>query len=202
MRTLSLVVVALALVVPSAQAQSLRGVGVQVGHVESKQIVTNGDDSGTRSGLMGGLFIDVQTPAPLLSVLAEASFVQRGGTFTTADPSTGGDVEADYLTFTVAPELHVDIGPAGAFAYAGPTAEASVRTRYAPALAAAYQNPASLALAATAGGGVELRLLQGWAFRLEARVVEGLSAAFTGDAGEFKHRSSEFLVRVGRRGGP
>jgi len=201
-RTLIAVVVAMALVAPPVRAQYLRGVGVQAGHVESRQLVTNGDDSGTRSGLLGGVFIDVQTPAPLLSVLAEASYVQRGGTFPGSGTSPGGDVEADYLAFTVAPELHLDIGPAGAFVYAGPTGEASVRTRYAPELAAAYTNPAGLAISGTAGAGVELRIPAGWAFRLEARVVEGLSAAFTGDAGEFKHRSSEFLIRVGRRGSP
>lgn len=201
MRTLIAVVVALVLVTSPAHAQYIRGVGVQAGHVESKQIVSNGEDSGTRSGLLGGAFVDVQTPLPVLSVLAEASYVQRGGSFGAAGSSQGGDVEADYLSLTVAPELHLDIGPVGAFVYAGPTGEASLRTQYAPDLAAAYRNPAGLAVSATAGGGVELRLLQAWTFRLEARVVEGLSAAFTGDAGEFKHRSSEFLVRVGRRGG-
>jgi hypothetical protein len=64
----------------------------------------------------------------------------------------------------------------------------------------AYQNPAAQVFSVTAGGGVELRILTQYGFRLEVRHVEGLSPAFTSDAGDFKHRSTEILVRVGRHG--
>jgi hypothetical protein len=198
MRTLLLVLATLVVVAPRGlSAQGLRGVGLLVGDVESRQTRPREDDSGSRNGIVAGAFVDVRISGPW-SVLAEAAYAQRGGRY--PDEPGGGEVEADYLDMTVAPEWHLDIGFVGAFVYGGPTGEFSLRTRYSPNLASAYQNPAGQVLSATAGAGVELRIPAIYAFRLEIRHVEGLSPAFTGDAGDFKHRSTEILVRVGRHG--
>jgi hypothetical protein len=196
MRILLPVLATLAAFAPSRlSAQELRGVGLFAGDVDSRQVRPREGDSGTRNGIVAGAFVDVRVSG-LWSVLAEAAYAQRGGRY----PDQQGEVEADYLGMTVAPEWHVDIGFVGAFVYGGPVGEFTVRTRYSPNLASAYQNPADQVLSATAGAGVELRIPAIYAFRLEIRHVEGLSPAFTGDAGDFKHRSTEILVRVGRHG--
>jgi len=179
-----------------AHAQGLRGVGLFGGTVESRQIRDREPDSDTRTGILGGAFLDVEL-AGVWSVLAEGAYVERGGSYPGPD---AGEVEADYLAVTVAPELHFDVAFVGAFAYGGPTLEVSVRTRSSANLAAAYQNASGQVLSVTAGGGVELRIPSTYGFRLEVRHVEGLSPAFKGDAGDFKHRSTEILVRVGRHG--
>ncbi len=199
MRTLALAVSLVLLAAPaSAGAQGVRGVGLFGGSVESRQTRTREDASDPRTGILAGAWVDVEVSPGLWSVLAEAEYVERGGEF--AGDVDGGVVEADYLGMTVAPEWHLDVAFVGAFAYGGPTLELSMRTRSSANLAGAYQNPAGQVFSVTAGGGVELRIPPGYGFRLEMRHVEGLSPAFTGDAGDFKHRSTEILVRVGRHG--
>lgn len=199
MRTLPLMATLVLLAAPApVRAQGLRGVGLFGGSVESRQIRTREGESDRRTGILAGAFVDVPVSGGLWSVLAEAEYVERGGKFT--GDADGGEVEADYLAATVAPEWHVDVVFVGAFLYGGPTLELSMRTRSSANLAGAYQNPAGQVFSVTAGGGVELRVLPTYAFRLEVRHVEGLSPAFTGDAGDFKHRSTEILVRVGRQG--
>ncbi len=196
MRTPMLVLAVLAVLAPRGlSAQNIRGVGFFVGDVESRQLREREDDSGSRNGIVAGAFVDVGI-AGHWSVLTETAYVQRGGRYP-ADQG-GGEVQADYLEMTVAPSWHLDIAFVGAFAYAGPTAELSLRTKYSADLAAAYQDPADQVLSATAGAGVELRIPSVYGFRLEIRHVEGLTPAFSGRAGDFKHRSTEILVRVGR----
>ncbi|NJD18437.1 MAG: hypothetical protein FIA95_04040, partial [Gemmatimonadetes bacterium] len=188
------------LAVPSggaAQSVTVGGVG---GIVRSRQILVRASDSERRNGFVAGAWMDVQSPKPLLHFLAEAAYARRGGRFPLAGPSgLIGEVESDWVTFTVAPTLHVALGPVGAYAYAGPTLELHVRTRSAAALRNAYAEPSDQGLAASAGAGLEARL-PGWAVRGEARVVEGLSAAYSGSAGDIRHRSVEVVLRVGRKG--
>lgn len=199
MRTLTRVLVSLAAVtfVPGvAAAQSV--MGGMVGYVGSRQLRDRADDSATRTGALVGAFVDVETPVGPLGILAEAFYAQRGGRLELgSSPGQQGEVQADVLGFTVAPNLHVGFGPVSAYAYAGPMVEMPVRTRYTDELAAAYRNPAGQILAVTAGAGLGVRFGI-WSVRAEARVVEELSPAFTGDAGDFRHRSKEILVRVGR----
>ena len=199
MRTLTRVVVSLAALAAlpcTVGAQSV--VGGMAGRVESRQLRDRADDSATRRGILVGAFVDVQTPVAPLGILAEAFYAQRGGRLDLGSaPGVQGEVQADVLGVTVAPQFQVGVGPVSAYAYAGPMVEMSVRTRYTDELAPAYRNPSAQTLAVTAGGGLGLRLGV-WSVRAEVRVLEELSSAFTGDAGDFRHRSKEILVRVGR----
>jgi len=199
MRTLTRVLVSLATLasVPCvANAQSV--IGGLAGRVESRQLRDRGEDSDTRAGAMVGAFVDVQTPVAPLSILAEAFYAQRGGRFDLGGTSgLQGQVQADVLGFTVAPTLHAGIGTVSVYAYAGPMVETPVRTRFTGELAPAYRNPTGQIFAVTAGGGLGVRSGV-WSVRVEARVVEELSAAFAGAAGDFRHRSKEILVRLGR----
>jgi hypothetical protein len=199
MRTLTRLLVSLtavALVPGALRAQAT--VGAVVGRTESRQLLDRDADSDTRTGYLAGGFVEVQTPAGPLSVLAEAFLAQRGGTFAPGRPdSLRGEVQADMLGFTVAPLLHAGVGPVSVYGYAGPMVEMPVRTRSAPDLSPAYRTPAGQIFAVTAGAGVGFDAGV-WSVRLEARVVEELSNAYSGDAGDFRHRAKEILVRVGR----
>lgn len=176
--------------------------GATAGLSRSRQILERESDSDPRDGFVAGAWMDVQTPQPLLHVLAEAGYAQRGGRFPLAGPGglTGltGTVESDWITFTTVPVLHVAAGPAAAFVYGGPMLELHVRTRSAAALRNAYATPSDQGFSAIAGVGLEAHTA-GWVVRGEARVVEGLSAAYSGSAGDIRHRSYEVLVRLGKR---
>jgi hypothetical protein len=201
MRTLAASLVSLLVVgLPFRAAGQTILAGGALGVVESRQLRERAADSETRTGFLAGVWADVLTPARPLHVLAEVAYVRRGGTFPLDGPSgLKGDVEADYLSTTVAPLLWLGVGSIGAFLYAGPTFETPIRTRSAAELRAAYANPSDQGISATAGAGLEW-LGPRWVVRGEARVVEGLSSAFSGAAGEYRHRSIEVLLRVGRAG--
>ena len=193
---LAALILAAAPVAAAAQSVTLGGVA---GLSRSRQILERSSDSEPREGFVAGAWMDVQTPKPLLHVLAEATYARRGGRFPLAG-STGlaGNVDSDWVTFTAAPMLHVSMGPVAAFAYAGPTLETHVRTRSAAALGNAFATPSGQGFSATVGAGLEGRL-EAWSVRGEARVVEGVSPAYSGSAGDIRHRSVEVLLRVGRR---
>jgi len=109
-------------------------------------------------------------------------------------------VEADYLTATVAPRLGFGVGALSVYAYGGPTLELHVRTSAGSEASAAFRDPAAQTFAVTGGVGAAVRLGP-WEVRGEARRVEGLSAAYAHEEGDFGHRATEVLVRVGRRAG-
>ena len=198
--SLPAVAVLLAAAPGPARAQSVV-VGGVVGVVKSRQLVQHASDSESRRGFVAGAWVDVETPEPLLHVLAEAAYVRRGGHFPLGGPSgLSGNVESDWLAATVAPLLSAGIGPVGVYVYGGPTLEMHVRTRSAAALRNAYATPSDQGLSVSAGAGLEGRM-GGWSVRGEGRIVEGLSPAYSGSAGDVRHRSMEVLLRVGRRRG-
>lgn len=199
MRTLTTLMVsltALAALPGSSLGQTLT-MGLMGGSVESKQILQNADDSGTRSGILVGAFVDVETPTPFLQVLVEGAFVQRGGTFT-LDSGFETEVEANFLAFTVAPTLRFGTGPAAAVLYAGPTVETSTNTRSPGELNNAYASPSGQVFGVTVGGGLEVGVGT-WLVRGEARLLEELSSSFRNGSGDIRHRSTEIVVRIGRR---
>jgi hypothetical protein len=200
MVSLPAVAVLLAAAPGPARAQSVVA-GAVIGVTQSRQLVQQESDSESRRGFVAGAWVDVETPEPLLHVLAEAAYARRGGRFPLGGPGgLTGEVESDWLAATVAPALHVSIGPVAAYAYGGPTLELHVRTRSAAALRNAYAIPSDQSFSVTAGGGLEGRM-GSWSVRGEARIVEGLSSAYSGSAGDVRHRSMEVLLRVGKRRG-
>lgn len=207
MRTLSrstvplLALAALLVLSPSpSRAQSVVA-GVVAGANRSREILKHASDSESRSGFVAGAWVDVETPRPILHVFAEAAYARRGGSFPLAGPSgLTGEVESDWVAVTVAPVLHVGIGPVAAYVYGGPTLEMPVRTRSAAELQNVYAAPSDQGLAVTAGSGLDGRM-KGWSVRGEIRIVEGLSSAYSGSAGDLRHRSVEVLLRVGKRRG-
>ncbi|MHB1191530.1 MAG: hypothetical protein ACYC6F_00665 [Longimicrobiales bacterium] len=207
MRTLArpmvslLALAALVAVPPSpGRAQSVV-VGGVAGANRSRELLERASDSESRNGFVAGVWVDVETPKPLLHVLAEAAFARRGGRYPLGGASgLIGVVESDWIALTVAPVLHVGLGLVAAYAYGGPTLEMPVRTRAAAELQSAYAAPSDQSFSVTAGAGLEGRM-DTWSLRGEARIVQGLSASYSGSAGDLRHRSVEVVLRVGKRRG-
>lgn len=207
MRTLTRPLVSLVALVASlavaahpASAQSVV-VGGVAGVSRSRQLRDRAADSSSRTGFVAGAWVDVASPVAPLHFLAEAAYARRGGTFPLGGPAgLTGDVESDWLAATVAPMLSAGIGPVAVYAYGGPTLEVPVRTRTAAALRTAFATPSDQGLSVTAGAGLEARW-DGWSVRGEVRLVEGLTSAYSGSAGEIRHRSTEVVLRVGKRRG-
>lgn len=172
-------------------------VGAHGGLVSSRQLVRDAEPSEKRTGFLAGAFVEVTTPASWVRVLAEASFVRRGGRFVLQGGQVG-DVRADYLVFSVSPVVRHHLGPVALFVYGGPSLEAHLQARAAAELAAAYREPSDQIFSVQLGAGLEVALVGALRLRLEARHVEGLSPAFDSPAGEFRHRSRELLLRLAR----
>jgi hypothetical protein len=174
-------------------------VGAFAGVVQGRQVIERDGPSDTRAGFMGGLFIDVGTPASWFDVLWEGYLVQRGGK---VDLGTViAEVEVDYLGFAVLPKARVDLGPVSAFAYAGPAFDIQLRTRAGGELATVYRTPLPQVFGVTAGGGLEIRVGSQRSVRIEFHHNEALTRAFEDTPQEVKHRSTSILLRVGMLGG-
>jgi hypothetical protein len=187
---------ALALAPAALHAQTT--VGGLAGLVDARQTRTGAPDSDSRKGPLVGAWVDVRTPRAWLSVTAEVAYARRGGVYTLSG-GLEGPVEADYLAVTVLPTLRVRVGAAALLVYAGPAMDTQLRSRAAAELEAAFRDGAEQVLAISAGGGIE------WTrgattLRLEVRRHVQLSDAFRNAPGDPRHRSTEVLVRVGRRG--
>ncbi|GMV06812.1 MAG: hypothetical protein AMXMBFR53_30870 [Gemmatimonadota bacterium] len=204
MRTLATLVVSLTLAasaVPAGVGAQSVVVGAVGGRTESRLTRDREADSEAQANPLAGAWVEVSPGGPFVAILAEATWSRRGGAYPAAFGEIGGTgVRADYLTATVAPTLRLGVGALSVYAYGGPTMELHVRTSAGSQVSAAFRDPAAQTFAVTAGAGAAVRF-GAWEVRGEAREVVGLSSAYTHDEGDFGHRATEVLVRVGWRGG-
>jgi hypothetical protein len=194
--------VALSGAVP-AGAQSrpitLGGLG---GVVRNTPVWSRGFEADAVAGAVLGAWVNVPTPAPWLSVTAEASFTQRGSD-TRLDPGevpgalAVSPIRTDYITASVLPRATLELGPARLHATAGPTMDLLLRSREDVVLQPLLDEPATAVFAFTAGIGVATDVGTGWVAEVEARLVEALGNAYSGDLGTLRNRSFEVVVRVG-----
>jgi hypothetical protein len=89
--------------------------------------------------------------------------------------------------------------PIGIYAYVGPAVDYYLNVQGSPMVSDLYSIQGTTVLSGVVGGGVELLVAQRWSLRLEARLMEGLTAAFEGRLGEIRHRSFELFIRAGVR---
>ncbi len=188
---------------PGVCAQEIRAVGGNLGWTSSRQLWSGALESDERRGLVLGAFVEVATPMDWLSVIAEASYVQRGGRVSLEavglqTPDTV-DTRVAYISFPVVLTARLFRNPVGIYAYIGPAVDYHLNTRGEPSVADLYSTEKKSVLNGVVGGGVELLLKERWSLRLEARLIEGLSAAFEGRLGEIRHRSFELFIRAGVR---
>ena len=196
----AVVVALLAAVEPARSQDAGRLTGVFAGRTESEQDWSPPVETSPRPGFMLGAFIDTRTPAGALRVRAEGGFAQRGGFVSSDHRGEGldGEVRSDYLTFLLQAKVAGSLGPLHIFAAAGPGLDYLVRSREDPVLAQvlADEHDSVLNVAASAGAGA--RLGGTWVAEVEARLVHGMTGAYSGTNVEVGNRSLEWMVRVSR----
>ncbi len=176
--------------------------GGHLGQTDSRQL-WSALETDERRGLVLGAFVEVATPLDWLGVMAEVSYVQRGGSVSLEtvglESQETVDTRVEYISFPVVLTARLFRNPFGIYVYAGPAIEYYTNIRAASSLADAYSVEKTTVLTGVAGGGVEFLVGHRWSLRLEARLMEGLSPAFEGPSGEIRHRSFELLIRAGGR---
>lgn len=185
----------------SAQSRpiTLGGLG---GWVQNTPVWNRGFDTESVGGLTLGAWVDVPTPAEWLSVTAEVAFAQRGsGTILDPEEVPGAlgasPIRTDYVTTSVLPRATLQVGGVRLHAATGPTMDLLLRSRLDVVLEPELDEPATAVFAWTAGVGIGTDVAMGWVAEIEARIVEGLSNAYSGDLGTLRNRSFEVLARVG-----
>jgi hypothetical protein len=185
----------------ASQAQEIRAVGGVVGGNSSRQLWSNGSgETGTRTGLTLGAFVEVAAPPSWLGVMAEATYAQRGAwldeSFTGSVPA---EVRSDYLVGVLAPTLRWFRNPMGLTVGAGLGFEYLITTNAARELEIIYGNPTPLALSGVLLAGAEYLHRDRWWIRMEARWFEGLRQAYTGTVTDVRIRAFEAVLKVGTR---
>ena len=172
------------------------------GWVRNSPVWNRGFETESVGGGVLGAWVNVPTPASWLSVTAEAAFTQRGsGTVLDPEEVPGAlgtsPIRTDYLTASVLPRATLTVGPLRLHAATGPTMDLLLRSRVDTVLDQRMDDAATAVFAWTAGVGLGADVAAGWVAELEARIVEGLSSAYSGDLGDLRNRSFEVLARVG-----
>ena len=198
---LAAAVVALVVAVQPAHGQDAgRLTGVFAGRTESEQDWSPPVETSRRPGFMLGAFVDVPTPASALRVRVEGGFAQRGG-FVSSDhrgEALDGEVRGDYLSFHLQAKVAGSLGPLHIFAAAGPGLDYLVQSREDPVLAQALADEHATVLNVAASAGAGTRLRGPWVAEVEARLVHGLTGAYSGTDVEVSSRSMEWVVRISR----
>ena len=188
---------------PRVHAQEIRAVGGHLGRTNSRQMWSGALETDELRGLVLGAFVEVATPLDWLNVMAEASYVQRGGRVSLEavglESQETVDTRVEYISFPLVLTARLFRNPVGIYAYAGPAVDYYANIQAAPSVAALYSTERGTVLTGVVGGGVELLVAQRWSLRVEARLMEGLSAAFEGRLGEIRHSSFELFIRAGVR---
>lgn len=174
-------------------------VGLVLGGGRTTQIWTPSASSEDVTGIVAGAFADAPTPVSGLSILAEGAYVQRGGDVTldvAGQPAEGG-LRGDYLSLAVHLKLTRSIGPLRAHVALGPTLDQVLRSRLDPVLAQVVDDDKAVVFSATIGGGVGAWVGERLFVGLDARHVEGIGDAHSGNFTRARNRSIEVLLRAG-----
>ncbi len=188
---------------PPAAAQGTTTYGGFGGRVESRQLHSHDNDSETRSDVVLGAFVDVATPVSWLHIVLEGSVARRGGDYevATAGGPTTQSARIDYLSFSLSPTVWHDFGRFALYMSLGFARDQDLQIGSTAELAPLFTEPASGVLALVAAAGVEVSIMRVWSARLEVRELNQVSPAFRPPSGDIRHRSREFVVKVGMRPG-
>ena len=182
------------------EGQIQRTVGFHLGQVRSKQIWEDPVTGGRADGLTLGIQLDVPTPARFLAIRAGAEYVQRGGVVwdQSQDPDREfpANVRTHYLSLPVQGTLRLSMGPGGAYLLFGPTMDLLLNTQCPQDFCRLLADERPTVLSATVGAGVFVEVRARVRVELEARLTEGLTAAYVSNSGAVRYRSLEILLRA------
>jgi len=188
---------------PAAPEVRDRGtLGVFLGRISSRQLWNNSFASDRLQGIGLGVYVDVRTPIPFLSIRAEAGYAGRGTLIwdEELDPERTEEatVRSHYLSLPVHGKVAVGVGPLSAHLFAGPTLDFLLSSSCSDLFCQVIREEKTVAFAVAAGAGVGLDLGGRFNLDLELRLTEGLSDAYLGTLNSARNRSVEMLVRVGK----
>ena len=173
--------------------------GVVGGYTTTEVLFRPDAETDEVGGLLIGAFVDAQTPVEWLSIRAEGAYTQRGGDVL-ADaqglPLNGG-MRTDYVSVTVQARAALALGSVRLHVAVGPTIDQLIRSRLDASLEQLLDREHPTVFGVGAGIGIG-----GWVTarvfaEIEARIVEGLGDAFSGDFISVRHRSTAIVARVG-----
>jgi len=187
---------------PPLAAQEDRGtVGFFLGKTSSRQLWSGSIGSERIQGLSVGVFVDVQTPLPALSIRAEAGYAGRGTIVwdDLADPERTSEakVRSHYLSLPVHGKAQFRFGPFSGYGFAGPTLEYLLSSGCSTQFCQVIQEENMIVLSVGGGFGIGLDLFGRYRAGIEVRFTEGLNDAYVGALDAARNRSTEILVRMG-----
>jgi len=174
-------------------------VGVVGGYTSTEHVWSPDADAESVAGFTLGAFVDVQTPADWLSIGAEAAYAQRGSNvlIDVGGTPTPGGIRTDYLTLAIRIRAAIEVGPSLLHVAVGPVSDVVLRSRLDPLLTQVLDEESATAFGVIAGAGVGAWVTERAFVEIEARIVEGLQAAYSGNFVSAHNRSRELVARVG-----
>ena len=174
-------------------------VGVVGGYTSTEHVWSPDADAQGVAGLTLGAFVDVQTPLDWLSVGAEVAYTQRGANvlFDVGGTPTPGGIRTDYVTLAIRIRAAIGVGPARLHVAVGPISDVVLRSRLDPLLTQELDEEGSTVFGVSVGAGAGAWVTSRVFVEVEARIVEGLQAAYSGNFVSAHNRSRELVARVG-----
>jgi hypothetical protein len=177
-------------------------VGFFLGRTSSRQLWSGSIGTEAVEGVSMGVFVDVPTPIPTLSIRAEAGYAGRGTIVwdDEADPDRVSDakVRSHYLSLPVHGKVALGFGPLSFFAFGGPTMDILLDSGCTTHFCQVIREERVAVFGVGGGFGIGIDLPGGYGGGVELRFTEGLSDAYVGARDTARNRSREILVRVAR----
>jgi len=194
-------VLVLCLSTPSVGRAQVGGAiaGIVAGYATTDLIFDPDAETQEVGGVVVGAFVVSQTPLAWLSILAEGAYTQRGGDVmgvVQGLPVNGG-IRSDYASIVVQARAAVGVGPVRIHVAAGPVVDQLLRNRMDNALDQILDSESPMVFGVSIGFGVGAWVSERIFAEVEARIVEGVGDAFSGDFISVRNRSSELVARVG-----
>lgn len=189
-----------------AHAQLVRSYGIKLGAVSASQTwhytYTSDLTTGYRWGMTGGVYVEL-LDIPLVSVVAEIQYTQKGMTFsipvtTEAQPNGTGQVitrspKVDYLSMPVLAKLRLPSPVITPYLIAGPRVDVLV-SRRGDGFEAVVDKFESTDIGGTFGVGIELHTLLPIGLLAELRYNPSFRDAFNNNLLTVRNRSFDFLL--------
>jgi hypothetical protein len=167
--------------------------------VSARQIWSGAVETDYLTGILMGVFADVDVPLPGLSVRAELLYTQRGTLVSDpqAEGFSDGRLRSHYLSFPLHVKVGYSIGPVSAYLFAGPTFEQLLSTSTDGGVGEVLTEERQTVVNVSAGGGIGVHLPRDLVAGFELRITEGLGDSYAGDFVTMRNRSVEVLARLG-----
>jgi len=172
-----------------------RKAGVVAGGLCARQIWQPSEDTSCLYGPILGIYAVSPTPAPWVSIHAEATYTRRGS-IVEDDQGLAAQVSSHVVSGPVLVRFAPPSASVQPFVETGVSLEYLLRTRADPALTAILRDEAKIGFNAVVAAGVSIRLRDDLRLELWGRLTEGLNKSYRGDFISMRNRSQEISIGV------